>query len=155
MQLTTVFTVAFDGTCQIQEVGLLEGAYEEAFRRVSENPSGVLASLSKEDVFSASVPVYSVVAGRLKEHLCERVGWPRATHGGTLMMPGRFWATPEEAVICTLTSLSAWIEQARELMQISQSSESVSGIDVIEKELVQVEHEVRLLSSLDVGAITT
>lgn len=47
----------------------------ETFRRL----------MREEDVFSASIPVYTFRGAEIIEKLCEEVGWPNVTHDGSLM----------------------------------------------------------------------
>lgn len=58
----------------------------------------ILDAINAEDVFSASIPVYTFRGGKIIEKLCEEPGWPNVTHDGELMYENRF-STDRDTVI--------------------------------------------------------
>jgi hypothetical protein len=70
--------------------------YDEALKIDEEN--GTLRKLiDVPDVFTASLPVFTVKNGFVVQEFCEKYGWPNTTHSGKIMHENTYFRTRDTA----------------------------------------------------------
>lgn len=57
---------------------------------IEADPATFRRLMQEEDVFSASIPVYTFRDAEIIEKRCEEVGWPNVTHDGDLMYDNQY-----------------------------------------------------------------
>lgn len=91
------------------------------------SPEEVLAALNADDIFSASIKVYSYEPGKIREHFCEVPGWPNVTHDGEMMYQYRH-STEKELVI-------SWAKQ--DVQRRSQNSRD--AIEQLQQKIITIQ----------------
>lgn len=105
-------------------------------------PAEVLALIQAKDSFSASIPVFTYEGAVISERLCEKPGWPNATHCGELMYENTFH-TDKQVVI-------GWAKKSARL-RVRNAAECITRLREqlrdAERELTMARGAVVLLNS--------
>ena len=113
-------------TGEIKRSRIEDGYVRKHMPRLAAAPAAeILTHIQAEDVFTASIPVYTYDGGKIIEKLCEVPGWPNTTHDGVLMHANTFD-----------TDKNVIIARAKEITSLE--IESIAGfIKKLEDEITQ------------------
>lgn len=87
---------------------------------IASNPAEFARLFAEEDVFSASIPVYTYrtyKGAEIIEKACEELGWPNVTHDGDIMYDNTFFTDRNKAVVAARKDAAAGLRWAQERLE--------------------------------------
>lgn len=79
------------------------------YGEMANDPVTLARLAQQQDVFSATIPVYTYSGGEVLEKYCEATGWPNVTHDGLLMYENMFFPTWSDALKLAIENAKAFV----------------------------------------------
>lgn len=90
-------------------------------------PDELLALIQADDTFTDSITVYTYQDGNIIEKLCEKPGWPNATHDGELMYENSF--STDRAKVIRWAKRDAELRVTHTERYLNQTKEQLATIE--------------------------
>jgi hypothetical protein len=98
--------------------------YNEALKADEQN--GVLAKLIETpDTFAENLPVFTIKKGFVIREVCEKYGWPNATHSGNKMYENTYFKTRKEAYAYLLKDTSSGVRYCNFKSNVKEAFERI------------------------------
>lgn len=140
----SLVTVTPDGEATVNKAFTGSAEIHRYCDDINADPNMFMRLMASDDVFAASIPVYTWDGGRIVEQLCEEFGWPNVTHDGDLMYQNTHFLEREEALQyarrdahAKVATLQETVEEARQRLA---EREALLARAVAEEASLNAEH---------------
>lgn len=131
--VSQLVTIRPDGTIVPNSIVRNDGVLNRYMDEMREDVPKLLDLMHSEDVFDASIPVFTWEGADIVEDACEEFGWPNVTHSGALMYENTFFLDRSDAVRKAFSSaryrIDAWGEHVEEARKsLIEKEKRLSGV---------------------------